>query len=119
MSTPYQQGEIATTVDEVRIDLSHEFARLASIQGLAVRSPAFENALPELLAASQKARLADLRSAVGRLTESTDRLLGATREGTQSTERLYSLSKRLLTAAFATFGVALATLVVAILQVAR
>lgn len=118
MSTPYQQGEIATTVDVTREELAQEFPRLAPIRGLAVRSPDFERALPELLAASQKARLADLRSAVGKLSESTDKLLGATREGTQSAERLYSLSRRLLAAALATFGVALATLVVAVLQVA-
>jgi metal-responsive CopG/Arc/MetJ family transcriptional regulator len=119
MSTPYQQGEIATTVDEIRQDLAREFHRLNLIRGLEVRSPAFEEALAELLAASQKARLAELRVAVGTLTESTDKLLSATREGTQSAEHLYSMSRRLLMAALATFGVALATLVVAVLQVVR
>ncbi len=119
MSTPYDQSEIATTVDDIRQDLAREFPRLSPRQGLAVRSPAFVAALPELLAASQKARLADLRAAVGRLTESTDRLLGATKEGTQSAERLYALSKYLLGASLATFAIALATLVVAVLQVVR
>ncbi len=54
-----------------------------------------------------------------KLAESTDKMLAATREGTQSAERLYHLSKRLLMAAVATLGVALSTLVVAILQVVR
>ena len=119
MSTSDQQGEIANTVDECRQKLAGEFPRLAPIQGIIVRSSAFEEALPELLAASQKARLAELRTAVGALTESTDKLLAATREGTQGAERLYTVSKRLLAAAVATFGVALATLAVAILQIVR
>ena len=119
MSTPYDQGEIASTVDEIRQDLAREFPRLATRQGLPVRSTAFETALPELLAASQTSRLTELRAVVVKLAESTDKMLAATREGTQSAERLYHLSKRLLMAAVATLGVALSTLVVAILQVVR
>lgn len=112
MSTPYQQGEIAPTVDEIRESLAQEFPRLAPIQGLPVRSSDFERALPELLAASQKARLNDLRLAVGTLNESTDKLLGATKEAARTSARLYLVTWLLL-------AVALATLSVAVLQVVR
>ena len=119
MSTPYQQGEIATTVDVTREELAREVPRLAPIRGLSTRSPDFERALPELLAASQRRRLSELRTEVGRLTGATERLVGATSEGARTTERLYALSKRLLYVAAATLGVALVTLAVAVLQVVR
>lgn len=119
MSTPHEQGEIATTVDITREELVQEFPRLAPIGRLSIRSPDFERALPELLAASQRKRLSELRTEVGRLTAATDRLVGATSEAARTSERLYALSKRLLYVAAATFGVALVTLAVALLQVLR
>lgn len=119
MSTPYEEGEIATTVDLIRESLAQEFPRLAPLRGIPVRSPAFERALPELLAHSQKTRLLELRTEVGRLKEITERLVAVTNQGTQSAEQLYGLSKRLLIAALATLGVSLGTLAAAILQVAR
>ena len=58
-------------------------------------------------------------AAVGKLAGFTDQLFGATREGTQSAERLYGLSRCPLGATLATFGVALSTLVVANLRIVR
>lgn len=123
--SPDTQNRLYAVQEDTRRELAREFQVSDSRpQGLImpnvdVRSPTFEDVLPELLNYSQRARLVELRSAVGQLTASADRLLGATETASRTSEQLYGTTTRLLYAAIGTFGVALVTLGVAVLQVVK
>lgn len=123
--SPDTQNRLYAVQEDTRRELAREFQVSESrpqgliLPNVEVRSPTFEAVLPELLNYSQRARLVELRSAVGELTASADRLIGATEASSRTSELLYAATRRLLYAALGTFGVALVTLGVALLQVVR
>jgi hypothetical protein len=123
--SPDTQNRLFAVQEETRRELAKEFRVTDSRpQGLIlpnvdVRSPSFEAVLPELLNYSQRARLVELRSSVGRVKEATDRLLRVTEEGAQTSDRLLRLPGRLLYAALATLGVAFVALAISVLQLVR
>jgi hypothetical protein len=123
--SPDTQNRLFAVQEETRRELAKEFRVTDSRpQGLIlpnvdVRSPSFEAVLPELLNYSQRARLVELRSSVGRVKEATDRLLRVTEEGAQTSDRLLRITGRLLYAALATLGVAFVALAISVLQLVR
>jgi hypothetical protein len=123
--SPDTQNRLYAVQEDTRRELAREFQITESrpqgliLPNIEVRSPTFEAVLPELLNASQRARLVELRTAVGQLAVTSDRLLGATEAASRTSERLYGTTTRLLYAALGTFGVALVTLGIAVLQVVR
>jgi len=122
---PDTRNRLFAVQEDCRRELAAEFSMTESrpqgliLPNVEVRSETFERVLPELLATSQRNRLVELRTGVGELTRSTNRLVGATSDAARTSERLCATSKRLFYVAAATLGVALVTLAVAVLQIVR